>query len=98
MEIFIKVSIKYAPVSVTTGTQLTGTGAYLVIVASFLMLLLGANSFSQKQQSDIIHNRSNQQLNKEHTTVGQPLLQQEPSATSEVRIEMVDGTRNNINV
>jgi hypothetical protein len=75
---------------------LTGTGAYLVIVASFLMLLLGANSFSQKQQNDIIHNRSNPELNKEHTTVGQSLLQQEPSATSEVRIEMVDGTRNSM--
>ncbi|CAF1203398.1 unnamed protein product [Adineta steineri] len=53
------------------------------------------SSISQKQSSDIIYNRSNQQLNKEYTTAGQPLLQQEQSATPEVRIEMALRKNNN---
>ncbi|CAF3741642.1 unnamed protein product [Adineta steineri] len=53
------------------------------------------SSISQKRLSDTIYNRSNQQLNKEYATAGQPLLQQEQSVTPEVRIEMALRTNNN---
>ncbi|CAF1043818.1 unnamed protein product [Adineta steineri] len=61
----------------------------------YFVSLLGTSSISQKRLSDTIYNRSNQQLNKEYTTAGQPLLQQEQTITPEVRIEMALRTNNN---
>ena len=53
------------------------------------MSLSGTNSFSQRQQHDTTPNRSNHQLNREHTTPGQPFLQQQDQlAMPEVCIDM----------
>ncbi|CAF4060359.1 unnamed protein product [Adineta steineri] len=52
----------------------------------------------KEARTSLISQKRHEQLNKEYTTVGQPLLQQERSVTPEVRIEMTLRKNNNNDV